>query len=121
MRSLVPRRVQSQILLMCPNKRAILQRTVAKDFARFRKTRSVDNRPCGGRRKTKTNPETSAQVCGHVEESTLESLRKVSHETFVSRRSVVQILSRNYFHPYKLRLGHELHGDDIDRRMGYCQ
>ncbi|XP_076061563.1 uncharacterized protein LOC143037315 [Oratosquilla oratoria] len=94
-----------------PNRQPVTQRTVSKNFNRFKETGSVHDRSRSGRRTTATDPETSVQVCRHVEGTPRKSLRKVSQETAVSRRSIGRILSSNHFHPYKVQLVHELHGD----------
>ncbi|XP_076041561.1 uncharacterized protein LOC143025561 isoform X2 [Oratosquilla oratoria] len=97
-----------------PNRQPVTQRTVSKILNRFKETGSVHDRSRSGRRTTATDPETSAQICRHVERSPHKSLKKVSQETG-------RILSSNHFHPYKVQLVHELHGDDMDCRKEYCE
>ena len=50
-----------------------------------------------------------------------KSIRKLSQECGVSRASVHRILQRHNFHPYKVHLVQELHADDADRRMEFCE
>jgi hypothetical protein len=61
-------------------------------------------------------------VLGHVAmmENT-QSLTSLSRESGVSRTTVSRILHRHKFHPYKIKMIHELNEDDFDRRMEYCE
>lgn len=39
----------------------------------------------------------------------------------INRTSIQNILKKNKFYPYKIRLVHELNGDDCERRFQFCE
>jgi transposase len=104
-----------------PNRTPIAQGTVGKIIKRFRETGSVHDRARSGRPRSSTDEDSAARVVDCVLNSPKKSIRKLSQETSVCRRSIQRILKKNNFHPYKVHLVQELHGDDTDRRMEFCQ
>lgn len=88
---------------------------------KFSETGSVANRK--HQRHGIINDEaTSVAVLGHVAlmENT-QSIRKVARESGFSTTSVFRILHKHKYHPYKIKLVHELNEDDFDRRLEFCE
>lgn len=48
------------------------------------------------------------------------SLREVSRNSGISRTSVSRILKHHKFHPYHISMHQELHGDDFNNRVVFC-
>lgn len=68
------------------------------------------------------NEDAAIEVLGQV--AALEntaSITEVSRVTGVSRTSVWRVLHKFKFHPYKIKLVHELNDDDFDRRIEFCE
>lgn len=61
-------------------------------------------------------------VLGHVAlmENT-QLLTKLSQELGVSLTNVLRILYRSKLYLYKMKLVYELHEDDFDRRVEFCE
>jgi transposase len=95
------------------------QSTVGRLISRFKGTGSVADRPRSGRPKSVTDEETLVMVSAQLTNSPKKSTRKLSQETGVSQRSVVRILRKHHFRPYKVQLVQDLHGDDTDRRQEF--
>jgi transposase len=104
-----------------PRRLPIDKSSVGRLINRFKETGSVADRPRSGRPKSATDPTSTAVVLATLTNSPKKSTRKLSQETGVSQRSVLRILHRHHFHPYKVHLVQELHGDDLDRRKEYCE
>ena len=104
-----------------PNRSPISQVTVGRLKKRFREAGSIADHPRGGRRRSVTSEESPAAVLAHLRNSPKKSTRKLGQETGPSQASVVRILQKNHFHPYKMHLTQELHGDDTDRRRRFCE
>jgi hypothetical protein len=58
-----------------------------------------------------------AVVLSRITSSPKTSARKLNQELNMSDRSLRRVLKGHSFHPYKIHLTHELHEDDIDRRV----
>lgn len=95
--------------------------TVSKTIRRFDDIGSVRNRPLAGRPSTATNEEKSLDVLQSFVENPHETLRSAALQHDIHHTSVLKILKRNKFHPYKMRLVQELNEDDPDRRIEFCE
>lgn len=88
--------------------------------AKFRETGSVLNK-----KRIVENPVRNeaieVAVLGHIAIDPTLSTRKVSDVTGVSRRTIQRTLKTHKFHPYKIKLVHELNEDDDDRRLQFCE
>lgn len=61
-------------------------------------------------------------VLGHIQlMPNTQSIRQISATSGVSSTNVFRILHKNKFHPYKIRLVHELNEDDFDKRQEFCE
>lgn len=49
------------------------------------------------------------------------STAQVASTSGVSRSTVHRVLTKNKFHPYKLKMVHQLSDDDPDRRLQFCE
>ena len=99
----------------------IAHTTVLDLINRFKKTGSVHDLPRSGRSSISNDDETATAVLGELIISPMKSTRKLAQQTGVSRRCIQKILKVNHFHPYKVQLVQELHGDDYERRMKFCE
>lgn len=101
--------------------RNVRHKYVSELLNKFMETGSVNNKKHN--RSGVVNDEAiSIAVLGHVGlmENT-QSLTKLSRESGISRTNVFRILHKYKFHPYKIRLVHELNEDDFDRRIEFCE
>lgn len=104
-----------------PHRPSIDRRTVGRLINRFKETGSVADLPRSGRPKTATDLMSTQIVLETLSASPKKSTRKLSQEAGVSQSSVWRILHKHHFHPYKVHLVQELHGDDTDRRKQFCE
>lgn len=82
--------------------------TVSKTIRRFDDIGSVRNRPLAGRPSTATNEEKSLDVLQSSVENPHETLRSAALQHDIHHTSVLKIVKRNKFHPYKMRLVQDL-------------
>lgn len=101
--------------------RNINHSTVTRLIQKFKESGSVHDLPRSGRPATATDVKTATSVVGTLLISLKKSIRKLSQECGLSRASVHRILKRHKFHPYKVQLVQELHEEDKDRRMEFCE
>lgn len=99
----------------------ISKSTVERTIRRFEETGSVKDRPRPGRPKDATNDEKTLDVLLTFTEDPHSSIRKASQQHDISTFSVHKILKKNKFHPFKVKLVHELNEDDFDRRIEFCE
>jgi transposase len=104
-----------------PHRSAVDHSTLRRLIDRFKETGRVDDLPRCGRPVTATTEASSTAVLATISRSPKKSIRKLSQETGISRASISRILHQNNFLPYKVHLTQELHGDDMDRRMQFCE
>lgn len=97
------------------------QSTVSRLIKRFEKTGSVHNLKIPGRPKSATSISHCMDVLASINIDPTQSLRKLSNNIDISKSSLQRILKLHKFHPYKLRLIHELNEDDPDRRIEFCE
>lgn len=101
--------------------RNINQSTVVRLIQKFKMSGSIHELPKSGRPSTATDDNTATFVIGTLLNSPKKSIRKLSQECDVSHASVSQILNIHKFHPYNVQLVQELHEDDTDRRIKFCE
>lgn len=73
------------------------------------------------RRITATSEHNEIAVLSAVAYNPHVSSRAISRGSGISQTSVIQILKRYKFHPYHISLHQELHGDDFQNRVVFCQ
>lgn len=103
-----------------PN-RQISRSLVTKTLQRYNRSGSVANLPKSGRPKTATNEDVAQDIAVSLEENHHLSSIELGNMHEISRRSVIRILKREKYHPYKIRLVHELAEEDFDRRLQFCE
>lgn len=99
-----------------PVDRKYLRELVAK----FETTLSLKNAPRTGRPKS-LNEEQAVLVLADVIENPQQSIRTLAQKHEVAATAVFREFKKNKFHPYKIKLVHELNEDDPDRRMQFCE
>lgn len=100
----------------------ISKSTVQRTIARFNLSGSVKDLPRSGRPVTATNPEKQLDVALSVTEHRHSTVRKLNQQHDISVGSTHNILKKKLkFHPYKIKLVHELLEDDSDRRLQFCE
>jgi hypothetical protein len=62
-----------------------------------------------------------ARVLNMIENDPHISSRDISTQLEISISSFVRILSKHKFHPYHMELHQELHGDDFQNRVAFCE
>lgn len=71
--------------------------------------------------KNVSNEETELNVLLALQQDPNISVREISRDTDISKSSVNRIIKKNKYHPYHLALHQELHGDDFQNRVRFCQ
>jgi len=96
---------------------------VAKLIRKFEETGSVSNirRNRNQENRPVRNEAAEIAVLGHVALDNTQSTRGLATSSGFTRSTVQRILKHNKFHPYKIKLVHELHEDDFDRRLEFCE
>jgi len=74
-----------------------------------------------GRPLSATNDEQSELVLASTSAFPKTSTNKRAQECGISQSSVNRILRKHKHKPYKIHLVQELHGDDTDRRLEFCE
>ena len=97
--------------------------TIARIVRKFETHCTVCNVNKGnsGRRRTSTNPASSATVLEHFTRSPQKSTTQCARETEFSRTSKRRILKAAKWKCYTPRLMHAMNEDDPDRRIQYCE
>lgn len=103
-----------------PNREPITRSTVTKMHSKFRNTGDVKDLEKSGRPKVATEDK-ALDVLLTVTEQPHISTRQLMLDHEISQRSVLRILHKNKFHPYKVKLVQELSEDDFDRRVQFCE
>lgn len=104
-----------------PDRPPISKSTVFKTVKRFEDTGSVKDRPRSGRSLSATNEDKSLEILQTFVEEPTTSIRNAASHHDVSSYSVLKVLKRNSYHPYKVKLVQELSEDDFDRRLEFCE
>lgn len=102
-----------------PRRRQPSLRTLRRIFTRFRETGSVE-KPKRNTSKVIINEVTEIMVLASVHENPHVSTRNLSNLIDISQSSASRILRKNKFHPYHINLTQELHGEDFNNRVRFC-
>lgn len=99
----------------------ISKSTVQRTITRFNLSGGVKDLPRSGRPVTTTTVEKQLDLALSINEDCHSTVRKLHQQHDISIGSVHNILKRKLkFHPYKVKLVHELLEDDPDRRLEFC-
>lgn len=98
---------------------AISVSAVSKIHNKFQAEGNVRDRPRSGR--PKTAEDIQLDVLLSVEETPNSTTRQLAQEFNVSKSTIGNIFRKTKYHPYKIRLVHELSEDDFDRRVQFCE
>jgi len=101
-----------------PN-REVSHRYVLDLVTKFSETGSVNNKTRKNRRVL--DEEAEIEVLGTFVAEPTNSLRSVAEQTGMSHETVRKALKIHKFHPYKMQILQELHEDDYDRRIEFCE
>lgn len=71
-------------------------------------------------RATVTGENNQIAVLAAINYNPRVSIREISHQLGISHTSVWKILKRHNYHPYHFSMHQELHGDDFNNRMVFC-
>lgn len=98
----------------------ISQSTVSRIENKFREHGVVKNLPKSGRPVT-LNENAQLDVLLEIENNPHATSRSIGLDHDVSHTSVLKLLKITKYHPYKVKLVHELAEDDFDRRQEFCE
>lgn len=98
---------------------AITESTVSKIVKKFHEHGCVKDLPRTGRPKLDDN--VKLDVLLNYNENPHLPTSQVALNLDISKSSVKNILKNAKYHPYKIRLIHELNEDDYDRRLQFCE
>lgn len=70
---------------------------------------------------TATHEINEARVLNLIENNPHIGSREISTETEISKSSVLRILKKYHYHPYHIELHQELHGEDFENRVTFCE
>ncbi|KAK2577947.1 hypothetical protein KPH14_012171 [Odynerus spinipes] len=103
-----------------PGRNSPSRSSYAKLVKKFEQTGSVinKNRP---RCKTVTHETNVRSVIAAIDHNPHISLRQISRELDISKSSISRILKVQKFHPFHLSLHQDLHGNDFENRISFCQ
>lgn len=102
--------------------RSVHHKYVLELLRKFQETGSVANAKRNPQREFPVmNEAASLEVVGQVSADPALSTRKLAGITNLSRTTIRRILKKFKFHPYKIKLVHELNEDDHDRRLEFCE
>lgn len=100
--------------------RSITQSTVSRTERKFWENGNVRNLPKSGR-KNQIDEEKQLDILLGFEENAHKSTRQIAAENNASKSSVLRVLKKEKYHPFKVHLVHELNEDDGDRRIEFCE
>lgn len=72
------------------------------------------------RRRTVTHEDAETDILAAVAVNPHISTRQLARSSGISQSSILRILHRHKFHPYHVSLHQELHGDDFQNRVDFC-
>lgn len=98
---------------------SVNQSTISRILNKFTDTGSVQN--IKGRGRQKIGEDTQLDVMLDVTENPQSSVRNLARHHGISHSTVWRLLRKEKFHPYKIKLLHELNEDDPDRRLNFCE
>lgn len=97
----------------------ITQSTVSKIEKKFRETGHVKHVANAGR--PKMNDNVKLDVLLSVAENHQINSRQIAADKDISKTSVLRLLKKEKYHPYKIHNVQEINEDDPDRRMQFCE
>ncbi|KZC07787.1 hypothetical protein WN55_09813 [Dufourea novaeangliae] len=86
----------------------------------FQETGRVDNK-IRRRSKAATDDRNTVNILAAVTQNLHTSTRQLARESGISQRSVLRILHLNKFHAFHVSLHQELHGNDFQNRVNFCE
>lgn len=101
------------------NEPPISRSTVSRVVTKFIETGSVKDLPRQGR--PQVNEEIRLNMLLEVTANPHISTRQIALNNDADHSFVVKLLKKEKYHPYKVRLIHELNEDDPDRRLQFCE
>lgn len=99
--------------------RPISQSTVSKIESKFRETGDVKDIPKPGR--PNVSEDQKLNILLSMEDNPHNTSRLVALENEVSQTTVLRIMRKEKYRPYKIQLVQELNEDDPDRRLQFCE
>lgn len=97
----------------------VSHRYILDVVAKFNETGSVGNKKRANRRVL--NEDAQVEILGTFVAEPTNSLRTVARLTGMSHETVRRALQLHKYHPYKMQILQELHEDDFDRRIEFCE
>ncbi|KAJ8954560.1 hypothetical protein NQ318_000794 [Aromia moschata] len=97
----------------------LTQSTVSKIESKFRETGDVKDLPKSGR--PKITQDKNIDTVLSMGENPQSTYTLVASENEVSQTTVLRILRKENYHPYKFQLVQELNEHDPDRRLQFCE
>jgi Transposase. len=97
----------------------ITRSTVSKIERKFREAGHVRDLPRSGR--PSVSDDKKLNVLLSIEENPHKATQEIALDNEIAKASVRKILKSENYHPYKLKLIHELNEDDSDRRLEFCE
>ncbi|KAJ8955220.1 hypothetical protein NQ318_000246 [Aromia moschata] len=104
---------------MHPDREPVSQSTVSRIERKYRELGHVRDAPRQGR--PKINENVQQDVILSALENPHCTVRQVSRDLNIGKSSVSNIFKKVKYHPYRVRLIHELAEDDFDRRTEFCE
>ncbi|KAJ8954606.1 hypothetical protein NQ318_003139 [Aromia moschata] len=102
-----------------PDREPVSQSTVSRIERKYRELGHVRDAPRQGR--PKINENVQQDVILSALENPHCTVRQVSRDLNIGKSSVSNIFKKVKYHPYRVRLIHELAEDDFDRRTEFCE
>lgn len=97
----------------------ISQSAVSKIEKKFRESGHVRDLPRSGRPSISEDKKLNMILA--IEENPHKATQELALDHEVGKSSVKRILKKEKYHPYKIKLIHELNEDDPDRRIEFCE
>lgn len=97
----------------------ISQSAVSRVERKFRESGHVRDLPKSGRPSISENKKLNVILT--IQENPHKPTQEVALDNDVAKTSVRKILKQEKYHPYKIKLIHELNEDDPDRRLEFCE
>lgn len=94
--------------------------TVIKINKKFSETGSVVDLKRDGRPRKTGSAAIRDEIRINIHENPHITTRELSRDLDLSRTTVMKILKKNSFHPYKAQFHHTLHANDHIARLNYC-
>ena len=98
----------------------ITRMTLKKLMKKFQSTGAVTDVKPPGRPRSATSDVAVYDVLRNIERSPRKGIRCIAQECHTSHASVLRILKRHSYRPYKERRLQELRCTDPDRRLNFC-